>query len=527
MLTIAENIFEKQQAVLREVNEITTARIDYNLKMARFFSTASPNVLKAFFIGMKFLSEEATKGLKILPEGPQFEDLRNKLVNSTKDDARFYLYMQKIMGNGDDVNFTIDALHAWFSGQYIVESQNTTVEARNNQGLAQFHEIHFFKSCMVSLESIISDVERRFVDECNFSRGFNPANNRIDFLADMKPNSIVQKSEKLINDFFVLYEQCKEEFGEKWHLEEMVDIDKFDKNRRLFFSIKAYLKTPKEMGSVWLAYRELDEAYVYLQEEQKIFDEYVESLRQDKNRLVADLKSNEAEQPGLVLEKTSKQTEKKVAEPIRTVAKEEKPDDAFSLKIQEYKAKIERERAEKKRLKQTAKQEELRLLEKQKASEAALLARKEERERENAFQLLSGLNTHNFNLIKLILSKPTPHHAIRYAEIEGLFGTGLDGKLPGSITSVSGSHRKISIQQVVGFFDEYESVPEEKSKSSPAEIVGGTFQAHKKGHSAKLPSIAIEMICSPLERSGITTKNIDLFIEAKDALKAQGAAPRP
>jgi len=516
MFTIAENTFEKQQAVLREVNEIAAARIDYNLKMARFFSQASPKVLKEFFIGMKFLSEEATKWLRILPEGPQLEDLRNKFVNSTKDDARFYFNVQKIMRDNDDVHFTIDALHAWFSTQYIVESKNTTVEARNNQLLAQFHEIHFFKSCMISLESFISDVERRFADECNFSRGFNSEKNAIDFLASIKPNSIVEKVEKLINDFYIYYRQYNKAFGGEWHLEEMIDMEKFAKNRHLFFSIQNYLKTPKEMGLFWQAYRELDEVYAYLQEERKIFDGYVENVRQDKNRLVTDLAENKAEKPALGVAEIRQQTAEKIEESVRPVATEEKQDDSFSLKIQAYKAKVERERSEKKCLKQAAKQEELRLLEKQKASEVSLLARKEERDRENAFQLLSGLNAHNFTLIKLILSKPTPHHAIRYSEIEGLFGTGTDGKLPGSITSVSGSHRKISIQQVVGFFDEYESVPEEKSKTQPAEIVGGTFQAHKKGHSAKLPSIAIEMICSPLERSGITAKNIDLFIEEKE-----------
>ena len=150
--------------------------------------------------------------------------------------------------------------------------------------------------------------------------------------------------------------------------------------------------------------------------------------------------------------------------------------------------------------------------------QAEFLAKKDGAERETAFQLLSALNPNNFAVIQLVFKKPTPHNEIRYSEIKSLFGSQVEGKIPGSISSVSGSHRKICIQNVVGFFDKTHLDKEKEVR----EIVGGTFQAHKKEQGGKLPRIAIELICSTLERAGITAKNLELFTAAKQTVAATG-----
>ncbi len=147
----------------------------------------------------------------------------------------------------------------------------------------------------------------------------------------------------------------------------------------------------------------------------------------------------------------------------------------------------------------------------------------------NAYQLLEKLNPRNLELVESMFQKPTPHCKIRYSDIEGLFGQ-EPGRFPGTITSVSGSHRKIVIQNTIGFFDEINIADngdtgnpsllpmyqDFQQKEDSLEIVGGTFKAHKSGQGGStLPSIAIKLVCSTLERAGITAENIAQYKKEK------------
>lgn len=132
---------------------------------------------------------------------------------------------------------------------------------------------------------------------------------------------------------------------------------------------------------------------------------------------------------------------------------------------------------------------------------------KKEHEYKNACELLSVLNSNNRALIQRMFATPTPDFKIRYQEIESLFGKDAAGKLPGVITSVGGSHRKIHIQSTVGFFDKFYV-----SEAKGAEVVGGIFRGHKSGQgNSMLPSVAIKMVCSTLEKVGLTAENIERY----------------
>jgi len=122
------------------------------------------------------------------------------------------------------------------------------------------------------------------------------------------------------------------------------------------------------------------------------------------------------------------------------------------------------------------------------------------------FILLENLNSNNFNLVKKLLTVKPVNNDITYSQIENLFGYEM-GKLAGKIESAKGSHRKITINGVYGFYDNVLST-------------NGFFQPH--GHKGeRLPAIAWKMIKSTLEVAKLDKLAIQLFEEAKFQLPKQ------
>lgn len=552
MLTIttgSDKVLEKQQVALREIRELATARFSYNIQMARFFKNASTEEIKNFSLKeLKIFTEEKAKIIQNYPEGhPFLVEVKGGFLASAQGDAKFYLQVQKAIDEDKSASDRIDLLHYLFSQRYSVESnkiqdfhahqfshakdkKSSRQELKlSSQSRNSFLENIFFRDCLNTLEPLVSDVERKFVEEFEFK--FEGDIREGVFLAKIKPNSILERCRDFRDELLTIAQKGTEIFGEAWNIKGLLD-DATVQNMSYFHWAEEYLGTREGQQDAWRAYRTLHNAYLAMREAKKIFSDYIELLKAEKDQvtigpkplpvleIVTPVVPPEPElehEPGPKLEASSVPE----LEPQALLLEDApEPVDYFQQKTIEYKAQVQMAREEKERLKRKELLEAKRLVEQQKNAEAVLLAKKEECNRRNAFNLLFGLNSGNLQLIQLIFKKPTPHQEIRYSEIEGLFGTGMDGKLPGAISSVSGSHRKISIDQVIGFFDEPQFSTQVLGNPSSSQIVGGTFEAHKKGNKTKLPSIAIELIREPLERSGITEKNLALFIEAKEAVES-------
>jgi hypothetical protein len=212
-----------------------------------------------------------------------------------------------------------------------------------------------------------------------------------------------------------------------------------------------------------------------------------------------------------------------------------------------YHAEVKKKQQQKEQAKQEQKQRIVAQLVQRKIQQNKALTKKETSERESAFQMLFSLNPTHLALIENVFKKPTPHNQIRYHDIFSLFGKQSEGKIPGIITAGGGSHRKICIfmpaidshsnnnntlenaeNQTIGFFDEayFEEQPttNTSNNNNNSTVTGPLFKAHQQGHTGKLPSIAITMVCDTLAEAGITTENLQLFLDAKTAMAQTGQA---
>lgn len=133
-----------------------------------------------------------------------------------------------------------------------------------------------------------------------------------------------------------------------------------------------------------------------------------------------------------------------------------------------------------------------------------------------AVHLLKNLSHRNFQLLVDLFTRPCLTN-IRYSEIKTLVGR-ASGQLPGSIENISGSHRKLTIYQTDGYFDKIATDAELDTAviAKTKEITGPLFEAHGKSHRSKLPPIVIRMICSTLERAGITRELLQQSLEVSD-----------
>jgi hypothetical protein len=112
--------------------------------------------------------------------------------------------------------------------------------------------------------------------------------------------------------------------------------------------------------------------------------------------------------------------------------------------------------------------------------------------------LLENLNTKNFQLLGSLFENPPPKN-ITYANIESLIGQN-PGQLLGKLSTHGGSHRKIEIGNIHGYFDSEEIV-----------VTGGIVEPHGKAHSSTLAPAAIKMLRQILERAGITEQVLKQF----------------
>jgi hypothetical protein len=545
--------WQKWEKALSEIHKILEARISYNKELQAFFGTASPEEVTAFLKDcVHDVSLRLVNHKKIMTEdvGKQIE---------------FYESIKKIISERPHNQEMIDELHFLLNYEHEkTKAFQKTESFLTEKGAEVLQEGAFFAEGLSYVKSLISAVELDYTS--SFKPHWFTEKGKVKYAIVENPDQptpLPVKYEILNRKILALYEAQKQIHASgkdvlKGSLKFLKkQLDALDKMISKYANVNV-----KNQQSFWRQYRDMYQDYCDALETFEETSDYIKQFSENTN---TDPKKEEtaealraAEKKKLKNRKKREQQKKSKSLKKKTVVEDENslhlgslksdflvsveppehkmlpfeqaPEETkneaelFKLKTIAWKEEVEKRKLEKKRVVDDKHTVEHLRFETQKKRTEDLLATKKEDEYKNACELLANLNSKNRALIEQMFDVQTPHCKIRYQEIESLFGEATDGKLPGTITSVSGSHRKICIQQnTIGFFDEFyvaEANTEQQATQESAasvenkakneeEVAGGMFKAHKSGQGCgKLPRAAIKMVCATLERVGITADNI-------------------
>lgn len=573
--------FLKWETAISEVEKLCDARIAFYEESQKFDMEAT---FSEFESHLKSLSESFARGLTPKNGDRDIQDIQHDNdFYSTKISQ--YQHVKNLIAEKLGYQDMVDNLYFHLFMAYEEEKAHESIFDSIRLDLTKKAintrlESHFFVTLVSILEPLISAAQIDFIKDYSFK--FTPkvvktgAKKRVMIIrttdTNMKRkhllvNKINALSRRIIKldsewpkeeDFLIKYRENANSIVDLWNKLNFLMLDMHSKHA-------AYDNVERDELSENLRYRELHCAYFKLLDAAEEFEEcYVRLAVPDKNtddflvlpqpkkpKQSTSKKTKHKQKPKKKKQKNKQPTkdkgtiilpavevkataliavDDKIAEKTIEVAplppqKKEDAVDAFALKTRTWIDEVARRKKEKQDMADRKLQEEREHLDAQRKEKQYYLAHKEEIDYQNARQLLEKLNPRNLVLIEHMFEKPTPHCEIRYHDIEELFGQ-ESGKLPGAITSVSGSHRKIVIQNTIGFFDEL-SISDNADTDTPPilpmyqgfqqkqenhEVVGGTFKAHGRGQGgSKLPSIAIKLVCSTLERAGITAANIERY----------------
>ncbi len=554
--------WQKWEEAIAEINEIVNARISYNKELERFFLEGSLDEVEVFF-------KNTIENFSVsLPREERLKFLKESMLIDISSEFSFYDAIQKRISTQLCNQEMIDTLHFLFSKAYEMRKLSEVDELLTKQAKKNLFETRFLREALNSLAPLISEAESHYMSDHAFK--FGP---EIDRKRTVSVVSKVENKKHLINRYAALFEKCnallqKQNEKPNDHNQELrKELE--DLRSTIIAKDSEYKESANRYpNNIWHIYRKAYEGYVDALEVMREIEKHpllspdAVSMQKESSGLAVEAlqKSKSAKKNAKRRQKLKTAKEKMNTAIAGDVVEDEQVSDLAVLKMElekesvsfvevedgseerkhksefvdfvalrakAWKKEVLRLKQEKQRAMDEKNREERLYFEKQKKRAEDLLVSKVENEYKNACELLTNLNQSNRTLIEKMFAKPTPDCQIRYQEIESLFGEGA-GKLPGGITSAGGSHRKICIQSTVGFFDEFyaseanttenvSKVPaasELENKTKSTEVVGGMFKAHKSGQgNSKLPSVAIRMVCSTLERVGITAENIARFKE--------------
>lgn len=523
---VVDNI--KLEVALQNIRAVCQARLEYNKHLYGFILESSAEDVKKYFLEtLGFLFHEHTDSTL----------LKNVFSKSVHEDCRVYKSVLEKIDTEEHTQSLVDYLHFEFKkflvvGRSVAQNEYSQMQQKHKklklkakevsklikkQKSESFREEDFLAECVSFLEDVISGAQQAFSREVSigsiryqansiitleskiFYKRLNNCKIMMKFLVEPRSYSLMKtKINQIIDDEVPVIQAIEPNPTQ----EVIIDWEKFHK----IFALEKRLEPTYLRVNALVANSQVKaEASVsFAVEAQKRVPKKAsigESLAEAQQALTHE-ETPDLEEQARVEEK---QDEKMIEE-----IKKQKEDQR--QKIAEYKFKVEIERAARRALR----------LAQKKATRAIPLGEQEsyfvmERKRQLSFSLLCNLNHSNLALVQLILSTPTPHLQISYAELENLFGYDK-GKLNGSIASMhGGSHRKIVIHNIIGFFD----TPLEKADpctNTALIATGGTFKAHNPRHNNKLPSVAIKMLAETLKRAGIDAYTFNLFLTAKQKL---------
>ncbi len=565
--------FLKWETAISEVEKLCDARIAFYEESQKFNMEATASEFESY---LKSLSKSFTQGPTSIDRNKDVQQSDNDFF-STKISE--YQHVRNLIAEKLGYQDMVDNLYFYLLMTYEEEKANESTfdsikSDLKKKAINTRLESHFFRILVNILEPLISAAQIDFIKECSFK--FTPKIVKMGtkkHVAMIKTTDINVKKEQLLSSKVNALSKRITKLDDEWLKEEdflmkyrenanfIKDLE--DKLESLLLNLDskcAAYNTESDESFQNLRYRELHGAYfksldaieelekccVRLAVPDKNTDDFLvlPQPKKPKQNTSKKSKTKRKQKP-----KKKKQQNKQHAAEVKSTAliavddkiaektievaplpvqKKEDAVDTFALKTQAWIDEVARRRKEKQDVANKKLQEEREYLDVRRKEKQDYLAHKEEIDYQNARQLLEKLNPSNLAFIEYMFEKPTPHCEIRYHDIEELFGQ-EPGKLPGVITSVSGSHRKIVIQNTIGFFDELNipDVPDNVDTDTPPilpmyqdfqqkqeshKVVGGTFKAHRKGQGgSKLPSIAIRQVCSTLERAGITVANIERY----------------
>lgn len=502
---VVDNI--KLEVALQNIRAVCQARLEYNKHLYAFILRSSAEDVKKYFLEtLGFLFHERTDSTL----------LKNVFLRSVPDDYRVYKSVLEKIDTEEHTQSLVDYLHFDFKKCLVVArsvAQNEysqlqqkhkklklkATEVRDlikKQRSESFREEDFLAECVSFLEDVISGAQQAFSREVSigsipyqassiitlesktFNKRLNNCKMMMEFLFEPRfyplgLDSMQEADWKEFHEIFALEKRLEPIYRS---VKALVANSQVKAEASASFAVEAQKRVPKKT-SIGESLAEAQQALTH--EETPDLEEQTRAEEKQDEKMIEEIKKQKEDQ---------------------------------RQKIAEYKFKVEIERAAKRALR----------LAQKKATRVIPLGEQEsyfimERKRQLSFSLLCNLNHSNLALVQLILSTPTPHLQISYAELENLFGYDK-GKLNGSIASMNGgSHRKIVIHNIIGFFD----TPLEKADACTNTALiatGGTFKAHNPRHNNKLPSIAINMLAETLKRAGIDAYTFNLFLTAKQKL---------
>lgn len=565
-LALAE-IFEK---TINRVKQIIDARLSYNEGLKEFLNTASAHETKAFFeqcCDVNFTAHFEVNKRKSVNVEKYLNAMKVKMVKVIEAQIADYQIVKKITDKKPHNQQIIDELHFQIFKQYKKGEAIENTTSLTEQGKAIAEENKFWHEALQDVECLMSGTEKEFIDTHEFKFELSKTKDAKDAVRfSILPQTTNPRY--LTNRYRVLLSENAQKQAEI-----LGDSENANFARRLFStiledienSLQEYIDSANaEPKNCWNFYRTaykkyceivsgLDEFKGGINENtiQQYRTEYDKKeirnhkrYERKKQRRKALKNLNETnivgeEAPaGLTLPEIAPLTLSNDGSTQRRQVDQNGPEEDAAvqqfieksqLKTQEWKENVAQKQLQKQQALDAKNKKERLLFEEEKKRIEELSASKAEDEYKNARELLTHLNQGNYALIEQMLGGETPHCKIRYQEIESLFGASTDGKLPGKITSISGSHRKISIKNkatdAFGFFDEFyvdenitesvnkpQAVDEVERKTKSDIVVGGMFKAHKDSQGgSKLSRVAIKMVCATLERVGITAANIARF----------------
>lgn len=513
---IDHKTYETWEEAINHIDEIAKARIDYNVKLAQFATTATSDDLIALVSSLLNLDKEKIK--------KSTSDDRKRLIEGAKADARLHVKIRQLISQKPHNQKLIDELHYYFHAHYETRKNSEKVFSNflNQINGPDYLESYISKKCSDFLSPFISSIQKDLLKDTDFIAEKIPYGNIFVIiylnLTEREIIPFLEKIDELIAHYSSMEPTIREAISELADV--LNDMKEGSLTEENFFSSYHRLHPIYHQAKEAIARIEQElltnapkTEFSLAKEQQK-----PKSTKENKRKKNKNTSSNN-DSKSLIDEEGVKDTTVQTiqsSEPLKakleTTAFKNTSDD-FAERTKAYKEKIMRERQEKEALIASKKEQEKQYLEQQKVLKNQSQASESEQQYKEAFHLLNPLNTGNLELIELIFQKPTPHHQIRYQDIENLFGLASDGKLPGRISAVNGtSHRQISIHKTIGFFDTpYNPQHGSDSSSTSVRIVGGTFKPHGNAHTGKLPSFAIELVRGTLERAGITIENLKRF----------------
>ncbi len=543
------------EIALQKIKELSVARFNYNKQLLDFLLKGSEEAFKQYCEQLLGKSDWSSIS------NPEMMELRRKANRAIAHDAKFYEKIITSIMQEAHTQTLIDNLHYILSQDFAREkhqnsqtqkqldlSKKKTNRSIAKQGYRGLKESDFLPEFISILDPVISQTQYDFGREIEFRFHSDYINNQHINMLATKDGGFIRLT-KCIRIIQTIVSTSKDGFN--FNAEDNANIadlvNKINPCAARVMEIHGGLQNDTVSFSLEL-YREVHNLYTQLKilknDHKRYTEKVVEKILKEKNISIAPSSlltpiATTAEQASATNENLAETViSEGLAEAVTNIqqafipenkdfeelcqATEEQEDEkvinALKLlkenvkqKIAEYKWEVELKRQAKKSLKFPKK---VNNISDEIAAEDLRLNKQK-----IAFKLLYNLNNANIFLLQAILAKPTPHNQIRYVEIETLFGY-EEGKLQGSISSVAGgSHRKVIIQGVLGFFDADEAIDSKKETAASAgpssSTTGGLFKAHKPGHSGKLPSIAIKMLCETLERAGIDAGSFNLFLQSK------------